>query len=65
MRLIGTDRLNEVLDKIKAELDAQIDMYDTPFEIDGGLDESYRNGLNKAKEIINKYNGGREEDEIL
>ena len=44
-----------ILDKIKAEIDAQIDMYDTPCEIDGGIDESFCNGLNKAKKIIDKY----------
>ena len=43
-----------IIDKIKIEIDAQIELYDTPFEIDGGIDESYRKGLNKALEIIDK-----------
>ena len=61
----GTPSYTDVLDKIRAEIDAQIDIYDTPFEIDGGMDVSVCKGLNKAKEIIDKYNGEREEDEIL
>lgn len=43
------------LNKIRAEIDAQIDMYDTPSEIDDGMDASFCKGLNKAKEIIEKY----------
>jgi len=52
--------LNEVLDEIRAEIDEQIDLHDTPFEIDDGMDASFCDGLNKAKEIIDKY---REEKE--
>lgn len=56
-RLPSVNPQESILDKIKAEIDAQIDMYDTPIEIDGGLDESYRKGLYMAKKIINKYKG--------
>ena len=47
--------LNEVLDEIRAEIDEQIDLHDTPFEIDYGRDVSFCGGLNKAKEIIDEY----------
>lgn len=50
-----------ILDKIRAEIDAQIDLHDTPFEIDNGMDVSFCNGLNKAKEIIDKYKAESEE----
>ena len=53
--------VNTVLDKIRAEIDAQIDLHDTPFEIDNGMDVSFCNGLNKAKEIIDKYKAESEE----
>ena len=51
---LGTP-LNEVLDEIRADIDEQIDLHDTPFEIDYGRDVSFCGGLNKAKEIIDKY----------
>lgn len=41
--------------KIMDEIDAQIDIHDTSFEIDDGIDSSFCDGLNKAKEIIDKY----------
>ena len=47
------------LDKIKIEIDAQINLHDAPFEIDDGIDASYCNGLNKAKQIIDKYTSER------
>lgn len=45
----------EVLEKIRAEIDEQIDLHDTPFEVDEGMDASFCDGLSKAKEIIYKY----------
>ena len=48
------------IDDIKAEIDAQIDLHDTPFEIDDGMDSSFCDGLNKAKEIIDKHMKGIE-----
>ena len=52
-----------IFDKIKAELDAQINLHDTPFEIDDGIDASYCDGLNKAKQIIDKYTSESEDKE--
>ena len=50
---LGTP-LNEVLDEIRAEIDEQIDLHDTPLEVDEGMDASFCDGLSKAKEIIDK-----------
>lgn len=52
-----------ILDKIIAEIEAQINLHDTPFEIDDGIDASYCEGLNKAKEIIDKYTSESEDKE--
>ena len=51
---LGTP-FDKVIEDIRAEIDAQIDLHDTPFEIDDGMDSSFCDGLNKAKEIIDKY----------
>lgn len=59
-KYIKTLEQESILDKIKAEIDAWIELYDVPFEIDGGLDESCRKGLYRTKKIINKYKGESE-----
>ena len=46
---------DNVLDKIRAEIEALIEWHDCPIEYDNGNDAWYREACNQAIKIIDKY----------
>ena len=54
---------DNVLDKIRAEIEALIEWHDCPIEYDNGNDAWYREACNQAIKIIDKYKAESEDKE--
>ena len=56
------DGKSDVLNKIRAEIEALIDWHDCPIEYDNGNDAWYCEACNQALNIIDKYRAESEKE---